>query len=354
LGLLDFSRRRHNMPSRILYITPVTPSQAQGQLRSVYQQIRQELGLVPEPFTLHSPAPILLAGFWRVFRESLLGGMASRGAKEAVAASISELNRCPWCVDAHTMMLYATGNQHTARAILNGRNRSPLPKEMRAIVNWAYATRTPEASALAHFPFPAEQAGEFLGTALAFHYLTRMVSVFLTETFLPRMPWMRAASRRLGGWMLAGMGRRTFATSTLDGASPLPADLHWMAQWPTVAQSFAAWDAVVENLGTQSLPESVRRLVDRTVSAWDGCEPGISRRWVEDALVPLTDAERPIGRVALLAALAPYQMDAATMQTYLELQSDHGFVVSAVAWASWQAVRRIGTWLAPESGAVHN
>jgi AhpD family alkylhydroperoxidase len=342
------------MTNRVRYLTPVAPNQAQGQLAAVYQQIRQELGLVPEPFTLHSPAPPLLAGFWSVFRASLLVGMAPRGAKEAVAAAVSDLNRCPWCVDAHTTMLYATGHQHTAQAILSDGDRSHLPKDMRAIVDWAYATRTPEASALAYPPFPSEQAGEFLGTALAFHYLNRVVSVFLTETFLPTMPWMRAASRRLGGWLFASMGRRTFAAGEPDGASALPVELHWMAQWPTVAHAFATWESIVENLGTQALPETVRRLLDRTVGAWNGREPGISRRWVEDAIAPLIDEERPIGRVAFLAALAPYQMDATTMQEYLDLQPDQALVMSAVAWASWRAARRIGTWLYPQGGAAHD
>jgi AhpD family alkylhydroperoxidase len=342
------------MTNRVRYITPVVPNRARGQLAAIYQQIRQELGLVPEPFTLHSPAPPLLAGFWSVFRVSLLVGTASRGAKEAVAAAVSDLNSCPWCVDAHTMMLYATGHQHTAGAILRNGDRSHLPEDIRAIVDWAYATRTPEAPALAHPPFSSEQAGEFLGTALAFHYLNRMVSVFLTETFLPTMPWMRAASRRVGGWLFAGMGRRTVATSEPAGAFALPAELRWMAQWPTVAYAFAAWDAIVENLGTRALPETVRKLLDHTVGVWSGRESGISRHWVEDALVPLTDAERPIGRVVFLAALAPYQMDASTMQEYLDLQPDHGLVVSAVAWASWRAARRIGTWLSPEPGAAHD
>src|SRR5215469_13260397 len=221
------------MTNRVRYITPVAPNQAQGQLAAVYQQIRQELGLVPEPFTLHSPAPPLLAGFWSVFRASLLVGTASRGAKEAVAAVVSDLNRCPWCVDAHTTMLYATGHQHTAQAILSDGDRSHLPEDMRAIVDWAYATRTPAAPALAHPPFRSEQAGEFLGTALAFHYLNRMVSVFLTETFLPAIPWMRAASRR---------------SREADGAPALSAELHWMAQWPTIAHAFAAWDSISELL----------------------------------------------------------------------------------------------------------
>ncbi|HLZ56942.1 MAG TPA: hypothetical protein VKR06_08345 [Ktedonosporobacter sp.] len=335
------------MSNHFRYITPVAPKLAQGDLAMVYQQFRQELGLIPEPLTLHAPAPTLMVGLWGVFRTSLLVGTASRGAKEAVAAAISDLNRCPWCVDAHTIMLYGTQNQDTAQVILGGHTRSQLPQDMRALLDWGYATRTPEASILTHPPFSAEQAGEFLGTVLLFQYLNRMVSIFLSETFMPTAPWMRSVVRRLAGRKLGRAARQTFAASESRGASSLPAELHWMSQWPTIAQAFSVWESIVEDLGTQALPTPVRELLDSIVGAWDGSDPGLSRHWAEDAIAPLTAAHRPIGRVALLAALAPYQMDASTMQEYLDLQPDQALVVSAVAWASWRATRRIGTWLYP-------
>ena len=52
-----------------------------------------------------------------VSRESELVGSIPREEKEAIAACISQLNRCPYCVDAHTIMLRATGNTKVAKQI---------------------------------------------------------------------------------------------------------------------------------------------------------------------------------------------------------------------------------------------
>jgi AhpD family alkylhydroperoxidase len=335
------------MENHSRYSALAPPNEPQGELATLYQQFRQELGLIPEPLTLHAPSPTLLVSFWGAFRSSMLVGTAPRGAKETVAAAISDANRCIWCVDAHTTMLYATKNRNIAEAILYGGTRSQLSQNMNALLDWSYATCDPEASILAHPPFPAEQAGEFLGTALIFHYINRMVSVFLSETFLPTTPWLQGATRRLGGKKFASTVQQTFVASEFEGASSLPIELYWMAQWPTIAQAFAIWDATVEDLGTQALPLPVRELLDRKVNEWDGRNPGLSRKWVEDTIASLTTEQRSIGRVMLLAALAPNQMDASTMQKYLDLQPDSGLVISAVAWACWRATRRIGSWLYP-------
>src|SRR5262245_30876330 len=107
------------MSKHVHYVTPVPRDAASGLVAQVYAQIKQDLGVVPEPFTLHSPAPDLLAGAWAIFRETLLVGKVRRGIKEALATQVSQANQCPWCVDAHTISLYAAGDGSVARAILD-------------------------------------------------------------------------------------------------------------------------------------------------------------------------------------------------------------------------------------------
>ncbi len=41
-----------------------------------------------------------------------------------------------------------------------------------------------------------------IGTAVTFHYLNRMVSAVLSETFLPRLPWLKESMKRMLGWAL--------------------------------------------------------------------------------------------------------------------------------------------------------
>lgn len=106
----------------IRYIQRVAPNVAEGLVGQVYAQIKKEFGALAEPFTLHSPSPELLAGAWSACRESLLVGNVRRDVKEAVAATVSRINRCPYCVDAHTIMLNATSAHNSADAIIHQRD----------------------------------------------------------------------------------------------------------------------------------------------------------------------------------------------------------------------------------------
>ena len=86
-------------------------------MAGVYAQIRQDFGRIVEPFVLHSPLPELLAGVWMACRETELVGIVPRVVKETVAASVSQLNQCQYCVDAHTIILSAMGEINVARAM---------------------------------------------------------------------------------------------------------------------------------------------------------------------------------------------------------------------------------------------
>ena len=166
------------------YIEPVKSVKASGLVAHVYRQAKEDMGLVPdvpEPFAMHSPAPEILAGAWGLFRESLLAGRVRRGIKEAVATAVSEGNACLWCVDAHSIVLYATGNGATAKAVLRHDPNQVLDAEIQAVVWWASSTLSPAAPILADPPFSSQDAAEMIGTAVTFHYLNRMVNILLAH-----------------------------------------------------------------------------------------------------------------------------------------------------------------------------
>ena len=144
----------------IRYIQPVAMNSTEGLVARVYPQIKKEFGALVEPFTLHSPSPELLAGAWSAGRESLLVGSVRREVKEAVAATVSRINQCPYCVDAHTIMLNAISARNSAEAIIHQRDDQIRDAEMRSIVNWAAATRSPGAKILLSPPFSQEDAPE--------------------------------------------------------------------------------------------------------------------------------------------------------------------------------------------------
>ncbi len=169
----------------IRYVKVVAPNSAEGLAARVYPQIKKEFGALVEPFTLHSPSPELLAGAWSACRESLLVGSVRREVKEAVAATVSRINQCPYCVDAHTIMLNAISARNSADAIIHQRDDQIRDAAVRSMVEWAAATRSPGAKVLLSPPFSQKDAPEIIGTALFFHYLNRMASVLLSETPLP-------------------------------------------------------------------------------------------------------------------------------------------------------------------------
>jgi AhpD family alkylhydroperoxidase len=327
-------------------IAVIPPRKAEGLVAEVYAEIRHDFGAVVEPFTLHSPAPDLLAAVWRVFRESLIAGEADRYLKEAVATAVSGTNRCPWCVDAHTIMLHAADRHDVAAAMRRG--REPRDPEAAALIAWAQASRSPGAAALASPPFDAASAPEFIGTAVSFHYINRTVSALLGPSPLPfGGRFGRATSRMAGRWFARAVNRPTPPESSMAPPSAsLPRNLAWAAPSPAIASAFAEFASAVNKAGAEALDRPTRALVEQRVVAWEGEFPPPTHSWVDEAVTELDREARPGARLALLAALAPYQIDGELIDVYRAQGADDRQIVAAIAWASFAAAGRVAEWLA--------
>jgi hypothetical protein len=150
-------------------------------------------------------------------------------------------------------------------------------------------------------------------------------------------------------WLLRPLARR----SNLPGESlpllpeaPLPDDLSWAATSPAVSGAFARFATAVEQAGAQTLAPEVRALVTDYLASWHGDAPGLGRTWVERLVGELAEAQRPAAHLALLAAVASYQVDDATVEAFRRLHPGDHALVGVLAWASFAAARRISTWLA--------
>ena len=243
----------------IRYIQPVAKNSAQGLVARVYAQIRKEFGALVEPFTLHSPSQELLAGAWSACRESLLVGNVRRDVKEALAATVSRINRCSYCVDAHTIMLNAASARNSADAIIHHRDNQIGDPEVRSIVEWAAATRSPGAEVLLSPPFSQKDAPEIIGTAVLFHYVNRMANVLLSETPLPsNNRWLKGTFRRVAGWFFSRAVHRSKLLGASLGFLPeteLPSDLAWAKRSPNIAGAFARFSAAIDEAGRAVVPE---------------------------------------------------------------------------------------------------
>jgi len=134
-------------------------------------------------------------------------------------------------------------------------------------------------------PFAPAEWPEIVGTALVFHYIDRPVTVLLGDSPLPALPraW-RAGARRAAGW------------------------------WFGRAIARAKPQRVEALLPAAPLPDDLR--------------------WAA-------------ARLALLAALAPHQIDGDAVAAFRAGAPDDAALVAVLAWAAFAAARRVVRRLVP-------
>jgi AhpD family alkylhydroperoxidase len=347
--------------TQIQHVRAVPPRRAKHLVARVYRQVERDFGMLAPPVGLHSPAPDTLAACWTMLRETLVAaGSVDRATKEAVAAAVSLGNACPYCVEVHSTTLHGLTRDTNAAAIAEDRIDAVTDPGVREIARWARASGTRDGAVRPEVAFPAEQVAELVGVAVTFQYLNRMVNVFLGESPLPpRVPAAaRDGARRFLGRVMRPAARRAqepgLALELLPAAA-LPEDLRWTVGNPTIADAFARAAAAIEAAGVRSVPEPVRAMVTARLAEWDGRPTGPSRAWVTEATSGLPAAERAAGRLALLTAMASYQVDQVVIDEFRGHRPDDAALVELTAWAAFAAARRVAGWMptAAETGAAN-
>jgi AhpD family alkylhydroperoxidase len=312
-------RAMRSAQGSIRYVRPVRASAAVGLVAKVYQQMERDWGFLAPPILLHSPSPKIMAASWLMLRETLLAsGRAERVLKESVASAVSEANTCPYCVEIHDAIRHGMDGTQNADAVRE----------------WVHGGRR---------PFPDDHLEECVGVAVTFEYVNRMNNVFLPESPIPaRVPRLAHNQVRRTIGRVAGPHKGVIEPGSSLGLLPearLPDDLSWSAGHATVAGAFARASAVIDSAGARSLPLHVRDLVNARLSG-DAGEIGLSRSWVDQAVAELPAADRAVAKLALLTALASYQVDADIVASARRDCADDAALVDVTAWASWSAARR--------------
>jgi AhpD family alkylhydroperoxidase len=335
----------------VRYVRPVRPELATGLVSAVYGQLTRDFQLVA-PLTLTSPLPPLLAASWTLARETLVTGTVPRLEKELVALGVSKANACPYCVAAHALMLRGGSQNEVAKAVAQGDVEAIPNPRLRAVAAWALNSRSPDHPAVVQPPFDERSAPEFVGTAVTFHTINRMVDIFLEAHPLEMPIGLEWAAELLTKPVAATFARRMVELTprpgeslTLLPAAPLPPDLQWAEPNPVVAGAVARAAAVAEQLGATFVPEEAKAVVFGHVSRWRGEAMGPSRAWVEEAIGPVAPRARPAARLGLLAALASFQIDEGVVRAFREQSASDEALLGMAAWAAFTAARRVGTWL---------
>ena len=335
----------------IQYLSPLRRPPEHSLVGQVYRQIKQEFGVIADPFQLHAPVPELLAGLWSVTREVGVARQVPWPVKEAVAAAVSQSNACPYCVEIHAAVASVGTNQPLASLLFQGRTTDLADPSLRAILTWAESTRSPGSAPLLRPPFTASEAPEIIGTTLVYHYINRLVQVFLPASLLPspvRSGWASRVLWRLIGSKLASsreQERTAGASLSFVPEASLSSEYSWAARSSTISRALAGWAEVMEQVGAEMLAPQVRALVTDFLHDWQGETLPLSRAWVNQAVARLPEADHAAGRLALLSAVAPHQIDAAIIQAFRAEPGTDAQLVGIVAWASFQAARRIISWL---------
>jgi hypothetical protein len=324
--------------AQIRYVSPVAPGSASGLVAKVYDQAEQDFGMVAAPIVLHSPSPLALAAGWAMLRETLIvTGQVDRAEKEVVAASVSAANACPYCVAIHSAAAQELVPGLDAAAVTSG-----------GVAEWARSTGRPGS---VQSP-PPGSFPELAGVAVTFQYVNRMVTIFLPDSPLPPM-----TPKAIGGWVMGMLASAMTSASPVPGASleplpdaQLPEEFSWAADHSRIAATLAGAAAAIEDAAAPIVTMPVRELVADRLGAWDGLPPGPSRVWADEVVAALDEADRPAGRLAILTALAPYQVGKADVEGFRSAaKAGDEAVVGLTSWASMAAARTAGSWLREQS-----
>ena len=329
------------------YITPVKTSAAKDLVAEVYSQIKQDFGRVVEPFTMHSPIPSLLAGAWMASRESELVGVVPREIKEAIATSISKLNQCPYCVEAHTIMLQAIGKKNTAELITKEQYKKLDKPKTRKIVKWALATLSPEAEIIRSPPFEAEEAPEIIGTTVFYHYINPLVTIFLGKTPLT-LPFLKPQMTQIASRLFKKAVNKPKTPGTSLNLLPdrkLPNDLSWAKTSPHVAGSYARFAGVIKDIEESLIPESTRKIVFGYLSENALKQLNFSSERIKEAATQLDPKSRIAATIALLTPISPHQINRAMINDFHKTFPSQTQLLGLTTWASFTRARIIGKWL---------
>jgi len=337
--------------AQVRHVDPVPFRSAPPLIAGIYRDLELQFGILAPPIALHSPAPDVLSASWLMLCAAMLErGAVGRADKETVAATVSAANTCPYCVTMHDPRLGGLVAAQDWAAIAQGHPESIADPRVRAIALWARARAHARAEPAAS-PFTADQEPEPIAVAVLFQYINRMVNVFLTD--LPLPPGVPARAMGAIAPVLLWLTRSPARPAAEPGGAlgllpdaPLPADLSWAERNPAVAQAFARAAAAIGAAGERSVPSAVRELVRAELDSWDGLPKGLSRAWAATAAERLAPAERPAARLALLTAMASYQVEDSDVAAFRVGRPADSTLIEVTSWASLEAARLTGARMA--------
>ena len=340
------------------YLDPVPRHQARGMLSEVYDQIAEDF-FVNGSLTSRSKVPSLLAAIWTGGRETILvSDQLDRTTKEALTATLSSINDCPYCGDMLVSLVHASDRHDEAVQILGETEENIADPVLRERLLWVRAVATPGTTPPRSIPFSKAELPEAIGTLMAMSDINRFSHVVMDGSPVDApfgLQAVKAFALRLFGSELKATHTQPLKpgrTLHLLPQAELPDDLQWAAANPRIARAVAQWAAAVEAEADKVIPEPTRRVVHQHLQLWQGEQMPLSRSWVEQEVAGLHGNERAIARLALVLAKASYQSDDKLVAEVLKHNPDQEQFVRILAWCSFTAARYVAARIAKLSDSA--
>lgn len=113
-------------------IPSLEKNQVEEAAKAVYEKFEKETGKVPEWVKVMAHNPKILKEFTELFKVIMTEGKIKPYLKWKIAYTISEILRCPFCVDVTTKMLKKLGA--TEEMMKKIKERKELPEEEKEIL----------------------------------------------------------------------------------------------------------------------------------------------------------------------------------------------------------------------------
>jgi hypothetical protein len=353
---LRFALFDHLSLKTMRHVHAVPNRDAEGLVRHVYDMIADDFFLNGS-LTSHSGVPELLAGVWTGGRETVLvDDKLDRTTKEAMTATLSRINDCPYCGDMLISLVHSGGDHQAASEIYAESEENIHDITLRNRLAWVKAVAGPDVDDVVYNPFTADQLPEAIGSLMAMSHINRFSHVVMDGSPVNAplgIKGIKAAALRLFGAELKPTKRRLLKPGrSLDllPPAPLPEDLAWARPNPRIADALARWAGVVTRETDGVISHEVKAVVHASLQNWHGEVMPISRSWVEQELAGLTGQERAVARLALVVAKAPYQVDDSLVEPVLGAERDEQRFIRVLDWCAFTAARRIAQRIANSSG----
>jgi hypothetical protein len=259
-------------------------------------------------------------------------------------------------------MLYA-GRLPALRDVALGEALSELPEiaisgvNARAIVSWAMATGTAGADILSEQPFPSEFAPELIGTAVACHYMSRMVTILGPRRLYRGPAVLRSLAKRVAACRFGAASDVLTPGDSLRFVAHrrLPIDMAWACPNSTVMDAFAGLTAAFDLDLDEAIRPTTREAVEEYLAGWRGQSlmSDYDCDWLEEFVEDMIPWDADTARLAVLAAVAPDQVNRDTIANYRSHYYPHEpaarYLLVLLSWSSLQAARRIGAWSKPRA-----